>query len=184
MEFVETPTFWCPHVDRAACNNFSTWIVELRPSERLEILHFFFSFSLSFPFPFLFYELFFPWTVFFLFSFFISFFFFFSFFSFSHLIFPSLLFFVLIFFSFSLLIFFFSPFLDHHGAFGQRRKLPPPFLMQFVAHIYFFLISFLFMTSYPTWLNVSHGIMPPMWLNVSHSFFFCRPHGSCQVSLS
>ena len=38
-----------------------------------------------------------------------------------------------------------------------------------------FLISFYFiillMTSYPTWLNMSHGIMPPMWLNVSHSFF-------------
>ena len=26
------------------------------------------------------------------------------------------------------------------------------------------------MTSYPTWLNMSHGIMSPMWFNVSHSF--------------
>ena len=42
MEFVETPSFWCPHVDRAACNNFSTRTVELRPSERREILPFFF----------------------------------------------------------------------------------------------------------------------------------------------
>ena len=27
------------------------------------------------------------------------------------------------------------------------------------------------MTSSLTWLNMSHGIMPPMWLNVSHSFY-------------
>ena len=49
MEFDETPSFWCPHVDRAACNNFSTRTVELRPSERREI-HLFFFFS-----PFLFF---------------------------------------------------------------------------------------------------------------------------------
>ena len=51
MEFVETPSFWCPHVDRAACTNFSLWTVELRPLKNREILPF--SFSLSFPFPFL-----------------------------------------------------------------------------------------------------------------------------------
>ena len=50
MEFVETPSFWCPHVDRAACTNFSTRTVELRPSERREILHFSFSSFLSFSF--------------------------------------------------------------------------------------------------------------------------------------
>ena len=27
MEFVETLSFWCPHVDRATCNNFSTQTV-------------------------------------------------------------------------------------------------------------------------------------------------------------
>ena len=49
MEVVETPTFWCPHVDCAACTNFSPRIVELRPSESQEILPF--PFLLS-PFPF------------------------------------------------------------------------------------------------------------------------------------
>ena len=43
MEFVETPTFWCPHVDRAACTNFNLHTVKLRPPESREI----------FPFPFL-----------------------------------------------------------------------------------------------------------------------------------
>ena len=116
-----------------------------------------------------------------MFSFFLS--FFLSFFSF--LYFPFLIisfFFLLIFFSFSPFLFFFSPFLDHHGELHQGRKLPPPFLMQFVWPSYFFSL-FLFMTSYPTWLNVSHGIMPPMWLIVSHSFL-CRPHGSFKVSFS
>ena len=73
--------------------------------------------------------------------------------------------------SFFSMFFFFSPFLDHHGAFGQGRKLPPPFSCHLCDPHFFSLISlFLFMTSYPTWLNMSHGIMPPMWLNVSHSF--------------
>ena len=43
MEFVQTPTFWCPHIDRAACTNFNPRTVEFRPPENLEI----------FPFPFL-----------------------------------------------------------------------------------------------------------------------------------
>ena len=43
MEFVETPSFWCPHVDRAACTKFSTRTVELRPLKRREILYFSFS---------------------------------------------------------------------------------------------------------------------------------------------
>ena len=49
MEVVETPTFWCPHVDRATCTNFSPRTIELRPSESREILHFPFLIS---PFPF------------------------------------------------------------------------------------------------------------------------------------
>ena len=53
MEFVETPSFWCPHIDHAACTNFSLRTVELRPSESREILNF--SFLLS---PFLSHELF------------------------------------------------------------------------------------------------------------------------------
>ena len=52
MEFVETPSFWCLHVDRAACTNLSTQTVELQPSKNWEILPF--SFSLSFPFFFFF----------------------------------------------------------------------------------------------------------------------------------
>ena len=50
MEFVQTPSFWCPDVDRAACNNFSTRTVELRPSEHREILPFFFLISFFFSF--------------------------------------------------------------------------------------------------------------------------------------
>ena len=62
---------------------------------------------------------------------------------------------------------------------GQKRKFPPLLpqskcvAFHFPIFIPYFFISF--MTSYPTWLNMSHGIMPPMWLNVSHSFL-------CQVS--
>ena len=58
----------------------------------------------------------------------------------------------------------------------KRRKFPPPlpqakfvWLSVFLPLFLIFFISF--MTSYPTWLNMSHGIMPPMWLNVSHSFY-------------
>ena len=46
----------------------------------------------------------------------------------------------------------------------KRRKFPPPFLKQmcgFPFSFFFFLFLFIFMTSYPTWLNMSHGIMPP-----------------------
>ena len=46
MKFVETPSFWCPHIDRAACTNFSLRTVELRPSESREILNFSFLLSL------------------------------------------------------------------------------------------------------------------------------------------
>ena len=65
MEFVEIPTFWCPRVGHVACTNFSTRTVELRPSERQELLPFLsllsfpfpFSFLPSFSFPLSFYEL-------------------------------------------------------------------------------------------------------------------------------
>ena len=101
MEFVETPTFWCPHVDRIACTNFSPRTIELRSLESREILPFPFS-------PFLSFSSFLSFFLFFLYDFFLflSFLFFFptncflfvslfpfcfSFFSFSHLIFPSFL---------------------------------------------------------------------------------------------
>ena len=110
MEFVETPTFWYSHVDRAACTNFSLRTIELRPSESREILPF--PFSLSFPFPFLSLR-----TVSFLFVFFPLFLLFFPFlFLFSHLIFSSFLFL----FSFGI----FSPISIIIDRMGQRRKLP------------------------------------------------------------
>ena len=53
MEFVETPTFWYPPVDRATCTNFSLWTVELRQPESRKIFPFPFSPFLPFSFPFL-----------------------------------------------------------------------------------------------------------------------------------
>ena len=109
MEFVKTPSFWCPHVDHAACTNFST-----RPSsfDRRSVGK-----SSIFPFPFLFSVFFFvsffpPSTKFFC-SFFVYEFFCFLFaFLFlnisSHFIFSSFLF-LLLFFSFSLFFGIFSP---------------------------------------------------------------------------
>ena len=167
MEFVETPTFWCPHVDRAACTNFRPRTVELRPSESREIFPF--TFLLS-PFPsFSLYE---PFSFFFFLSSFPLFPFCFSIlFLFSHLI--SL--------SFSLLICHFFSLLGAHHSFGQRRKFPPLFLKSIVwlsiFHPYFLISLFPFMTSSPTWLNVSHGIHFPHMAN-------CDPFFQCQVSLS
>ena len=45
MEFVKTPTFWCPHVDPTACSNFSPRTIEPRPPESRET--FLFPFLLS-----------------------------------------------------------------------------------------------------------------------------------------
>ena len=146
MEFVETPTFWCPHVDPTACSNFSPRTVEPRPPESREI----------FPFPF-------------------SSFSFSSLFSLRILFFLFLFFFPFFPFCFSILFSFllsFSPFLFHflslfgtYHSFGQRRKFPPLFLKPFVWPSNFPLYSlyhyFLFMTSSTTWLNVSHGIPFP-----------------------
>ena len=78
MEFVETPTFWCPQVDHAACTNFNLRTVELRSPESQEIFLFPFllspfpSFSLYEPFSFLFLSSF-PFFPFFAFLFFFSF---------------------------------------------------------------------------------------------------------------
>ena len=119
MEFVKTPSFWCPHIDRAVCTNFSTRTVKLRPSEHQEILPF------SFSFPFLFSVLFFRFFLSSLYEFFLFFlclrilfvlslFPFLSFLAFlflnisSHFIFSSFLFLVL-FFSYSLFFGIFSP---------------------------------------------------------------------------
>ena len=134
MEVVETPTFWCPNVDRVACTNFNPRTVELRPSESREI--FLFPFLLS-PFPFF--------SLYGLFSFlFLSSFLFpfcFSFlFLISHLISP------FIFTSFSPLSLHFLLLFGAHHISGQRRKFPPLFLKPNVwlsiFHPYFF-ISFL-----------------------------------------
>ena len=123
MKFIETTNFWCPHVDRAACTNFSTRTVELRPSKHREILPFSSFLSISFFFPFL-RTRFFPRTVFFL---FLSFFFpfCFSLFSFSHLISHH-------FFSPSFLLIFssFWKFLLHFGAYlteWSREEASSPF---------------------------------------------------------
>ena len=57
MEVVETPTFWCPHVEHAACTNFSPRTVKLRPPESREIFPFpFSSFSFSFLSPYEFFS--------------------------------------------------------------------------------------------------------------------------------
>ena len=114
MKFVETPSFWCPHVDRAACNNFSTRTVKLRSSERREILPFFFSYFLSIlrtPFYFFVFFVFFPFLLFFI--------------PFSHFIFSFLL--LILFFSFSLL---FWHFLLPFGAYlteWSREETSSPF---------------------------------------------------------
>ena len=142
MEFVETPTFWCPHVDPAACTNFSPRTVELRSPESQEILPFPFSPFLSFSF---FFSPFLSFFLFFLYEFFLFLYFLFAFLSFPFLISFSHHFFFSFLFLFSLL-FFFSPFLDHHGAFGQGRKLPLPFSCHLCGpHFFFFLFPYFFL---------------------------------------
>ena len=156
MEVVETPTFWCPHVERAACTNFSPRTVELRPPESREIFPFLFSsFSFSLPFSLR--------TVFFFFLFF----FFFSF--------PSFLSFLL-FFSFSHFISFpfhflphFLSHLDGHCRMVQEKEipfsLPQSKCMAIIIPSLFLISLFLFMTSSTTWLNMSHGIHFPHMAN-------------------
>ena len=137
MEFVEILSFWCPHVDRATCNNFRTRTVELQPSENRAIFPFPSSF-LSFPFSFL---LFFlrtpsPW-----FPFFLSFLLFFSF-PISHFISSSFLFHIL-FFSLSPLFCIFSPLWSNIDRMGQSRKFPPHFLIPFNVVLNFLHFSFI-----------------------------------------
>ena len=146
MEVVETPTFWCPHVESAAYTNFSHRTVELRPPESRKIFPFLFFLS---PFPFIS-----PYEFFsFLFVFFFSFSSFLSFllsFSFSH-------------FS-SHSPFNFSPFLSHfvgHCRMVQEKEipfsLPQSKCMAIIIPSLFLISLFLFMTSSTTWLNMSHG---------------------------
>ena len=69
----------------------------------------------------------------------------------------------------------FSPHFWSIDRMGQKEEVSsPPSSSQmcgFPFSFFFFYFIILFMTSYSTWLNMSHGIMPPMWLNVSHSFY-------------
>ena len=152
------------------CTNFSTRTIELRPSEHREILHFPFSSFLPFSFPFLLYFstnsfcfFFSPLFYFSLFLFLISFSpHFFSFLSTNSFSPP----FFVSFFLLSLLLFFslsFSLWICIDRIF-QWRKLPPHYLLNFLFS------KFFFMTSSPTWLNVSHEIISHTWLIVSHSF--------------
>ena len=162
MEFVETPCFWCPHVDRVACTNFSTRTVEHRPSERREILPF--SFSISFPFLFFLFS--FP----FFFSFlllrilFVHFLFLFGSFFFCFLCFLSFLLFLsfpltqrilfflffyfiflISFFSFSLLLFFFSLLGAYLTSWSRKEALSSCHMcgVQFSSLFPYFFISFL-----------------------------------------
>ena len=148
MEFVETPTFWCPHVDPTACSNFSPQTVEPRPPESGET--FLFPFLLS-PFSSLFSQRTIPLFV-SLFPF-ISFLFAFLFFS----IFSSHF---LLIFSFPLVIF--SPFLEQPLIRSKGENFLPISSNQRCGYHFFpsfsFISLFSLMTSSLTWLNVSHGI--------------------------
>ena len=142
MEFVETPTFWCPHVDRVACNNFSTRTVKLRPSKRLEILLFFLFPFLSFYFPFL--RTLFPTNCFLFVCLFVSFFFFFLFLlssHFSHHFFFSPSF--LLIFSFAFL---FLPIFGSPWSIRSREEASSPFPHAIcVALIFFSLFPYFFL---------------------------------------
>ena len=149
--------FWCPHVDHAVCTNFSTQTVELRPSERHEILHF--SFFFSHFLPFLRILIFFPLRILFFFASFFLFFshHFFSSFSLSH--------FFLLIFSFLLA---FSPLFGSSWTGWSREEASSPFphatcvVLNFPS---FFLISlFPFIASSIMWLIVSHTFKRTTWL--------------------
>ena len=96
--------------------------------------------------------------------------------SFSHHFFSSFLFLFLFHFSpFSPFSLYFSPPFRALTVWVKRRKFPPLLpqakCVAFPFSFLFFYFIILFMTSYTTWLNLSHEIMPPIWLNVSHSFY-------------
>ena len=130
MEFVETPTFWCPYVDPLRAQ---TLVLELSNRDRPKARKpsFSLSFFLFFP-PFSLYELF-P----FLFLFFLSFL--------SFLLFYSFIFSHLIFSSFSPFLWSFSlPFWSNH-SFGQKEEISSPFPQTKGVAITFFLPFLLFL---------------------------------------
>ena len=203
MEFVETPSFLYPHVDRAACTNFSTWTVELRPSEGQEILHFSFSSFLSFSFflfLFIFSFLSFPTNSFLSLFFFLCFSFFsflfsFLFFSFCFsflFLFPlflpltqRILFgsYLISFYHSCLLIFSFLLAISlllriSIDRIGQRRKLPPFFLQATCVVLDFPHFSFIsllpFITSSLMCLIVSHTFKCTTWLLPCVTFLGCH----------
>ena len=155
MEFVETPTSWCPHLDPATCTNFSPRTVKLRLSESREIFHF--PFLLS-PFPFFLSTNCFP---FFLFSFLLSFFYF----RFAFLFFFSFL--ILFPFHFLLSLCIFSSFLEHtpHPVEGGNFL---PFSSNHLCDYQFsILFPFFFIPLYDIiimWLIVSHTFKCTTWL--------------------
>ena len=176
MEFVETPSFWCLQVDRAACNNFSTRTIELQPSEHWEILHFSFSSFLSFSFFFRFFP--FLRTLFFLYL--VSLFsFLFSFICFLFPLFltltqrilfffvPILFHFLIIFFSFSLFFwkFLFSFFFGAYLTIRSKEEISSPFPHAICVALKFSFISFIsFIASSHMWLIVSHTFKCTIWL--------------------
>ena len=101
--------------------------------------------------------------------------FFLLFFSFSHFSSHFSFFFSFIFSPFPHFSLNFSPPFWSIDRMDQKEEVSsPPSSSQmggFPFSFFFFYFIILFMTSYSTWLNMSHGIMPPMWLNVSHSFY-------------
>ena len=141
-EFDETSRFWYPHVTRVAWIDFSSWTVELRPSKYRENLSFCFSFpflSLS-PYPFA------SSLLSLLFIFLLSFHFFSFIFYFLHFsLFSSFL--ISLDFLLSRLIkvgLNFPPFSSH------------AFCLLHTISLFSYLFFFPFITSFNTWLHVSH----------------------------
>ena len=184
MEFVETPTFWCPHVDPAACTNFSPRTFERRPPETQEI--FLFPFLLS-PFP--------PFSLYGFFPFFsfLPFLPFFSFFSF-------LISFPFHFSSFSLLLFvIFSPFLEKaliRSNEAISSSFPLPICVANTFPFFFFLYLYDIITHMAscepwnffshTWLIVSHGIHALHVAQCEPSLFNAKCHSlevPCGISI-
>ena len=161
VELDETSRFWYPHVAHDAWIDFSSWTVELRPSKRRENLQFFFisplSLSLS---PFaslpplsnallpLFAPHLFPFHFLFLFS---------PIFSSLYFLFIFSFLFLFLFSHFSISPFDFFPSTEFIKVGETSPHFPLSHLSSpciFLIFLYFF--SFFFITSFNTWLNVSH----------------------------